>query len=201
MHDQIQAVIYDMGGVFLRSESYISRIALAKTYGLSLQQLEDQVFDSKTAQLATLGKISEESHWNSICDTLNVPVDNREDFQTAFWQGDQLDRDLIDFLGSLRPALKTGLLSNAWSNARQALTEKHQCRDVFDVYLFSCEVGLAKPDPAIYKLILERLGVKAREAIFLDDNVQNVGAAAKLGIHAIRFLNHTQALQDIQALL
>jgi hypothetical protein len=50
-------------------------------------------------------------------------------------------------------------------------------RAEFDLYVNSAEVGLAKPDPAIYQLTLDRLGVRPEEAIFIDDHVRNTDAA------------------------
>jgi epoxide hydrolase-like predicted phosphatase len=199
--EPIEAVIYDMGGVILRSEDYLPRIQLAKSYGLTAKKLEDLVFDSETAWQATVGKLSQEEHWQAVFDTLSVPVDQYQTFQNSFWEGDRLDGVLVDFLDSLRPSYKTGLLSNAWRGTRQLLFEHYACRNVFDVSVFSYEVGLAKPDWAFYEFILSRLGVQAGKAIFLDDNRQNIEAAAQMGIHAILFKNREQALKEMRMLL
>ncbi len=56
---------------------------------------------------------------------------------------------------------------------------------MFDLVVDSCEVGLRKPDPRIWELTLERLGVAANEALFLDDHPTNVAAAEDLGITGI----------------
>ena len=201
MTEKIQAVIFDMGGVLLRSEDYGPREALANKYCLSLNQFEDLVFENETARLATVGKIPETAHWKAVCNTLKVPMEQIKSFEDDFWKVDSLDSELIDFLDSLRPKIKTALLSNAWNGARQALLNRHACRDVFDVSIFSYEVALAKPDPEIYKLILKRMNVKATEAIFLDDNLQNIESAAALGIHAIHFHSAAQAMEEIRKLL
>jgi epoxide hydrolase-like predicted phosphatase len=201
MANTIKAVIYDMGGVILKSEDYAPRITLAKTYGLSRQELEDQIFDSETAYLATIGKISERDHWKRVFDVLHVPLEQQQDFENAFWAGDRLDTELIDFLDSLRPEIKTALLSNAWTGTRQSLFEKYGSKDVFDISVFSYEVRLAKPDPAIYRLMLSRLEIQPEEGIFLDDNLQNIEAANLLGIHGIHFKGREQAIREIRALL
>lgn len=57
--------------------------------------------------------------------------------------------------------------------------------DDFDVVVDSCEVGLRKPDPAIWHLTLDRMGITAEETIFLDDHPRNVAAAAELGIKSL----------------
>lgn len=197
----IKAIIFDMGGVILRTYDYSAREATAKNLGLSEDAYEALVFNSQSGMDATLGKIDEREHWQIVWQTLNVPPALQPDYEAAFWAGDQLDERLIDFLRSQQGKFTTALLSNAWSNARRSLTEKYQCMDAFDVSVFSCEVGLAKPDQAIYTLILERVGVEPGQAIFVDDNKDNIESAAQMGIHAIRFFTTDQTIREINGLL
>lgn len=201
MTEKIQAVIFDMGGVLLRSEDYGPREALAKEYGLTRRELEDIVFDSESAKIATIGKIDTREHWQSVFNLLKVPAEKQKAFEDAFWHGDQLDQSLVQFLRSLRPQYKTALLSNAWSEARDKLTIQYPCIDVFDIAVFSFEVGMAKPDPEIYHLVLERIGVKPEAAIFLDDFLINIQSASEVGIHAIHFHSAAQAMEEIRKLL
>lgn len=201
MAEQIKAIIFDMGGVILRTEDKTSRTALAKGFGLSRIELEELVFNSPSAMAATVGSIGEREHWQTVWQGLQVPEAEWPACEAAFWDGDALDQNLIDFLRSQQGTRVTALLSNAWSGARDALTYRHPCLDAFDISVFSYEVKLAKPDPAIYELILAKVGVEARQAIFLDDVEANISSAANIGIHGIRFLNAEQALRDIHALI
>ena len=59
--------------------------------------------------------------------------------------------------------------------------------DRFRSIVVSGDERLVKPDPAIYRLALDRFGLKAEEAVFVDDNAANIAGAAALGIHAILF--------------
>ena len=59
-------------------------------------------------------------------------------------------------------------------------------------------MGLVKPDPAIYHLILRKLGVAAQEAVFVDDFIENIVGAEQLGLHAIRFVSAQQAMADLR---
>ncbi|MEA5077392.1 MAG: HAD family phosphatase [Anaerolineaceae bacterium] len=201
MDQHIKAVIFDMGGVILRSDDLTSRQELANRYAVTEEQLEDIVFDSPTAKVATVGQISEREHWQEVFAMLNVRPEDEQAFQDAFWAGDRIDRGLVKFLSDFRPHYQTGLLSNAWSGARDMLTQKYQAIDAFDTSIFSFEVGMAKPDPAIYHYILDLMQVKPEEAIFLDDFERNIIAANQVGIHGVRFLNREQAMRDILALL
>ncbi|HEY7431537.1 MAG TPA: HAD-IA family hydrolase, partial [Streptosporangiaceae bacterium] len=70
-----------------------------------------------------------------------------------------------------------------------------------DVFIYSHEVGFTKPDPCIYQLAWQRLGVQPHELIFLDDVQRNVAAARALGIHAILYTSTAQSIADIQSCL
>ena len=73
--------------------------------------------------------------------------------------------------------------------------------DRFDVVLFSCEVGLRKPNPAIYELALERLGVAAEAALFLDDFAAMAEGARRVGMTAIDVVDHDDAIAQARSLL
>jgi epoxide hydrolase-like predicted phosphatase len=70
-----------------------------------------------------------------------------------------------------------------------------------DFIIYSHEVGLAKPDPRIYALTSQRLGVQPHEIVFLDDAERNVAAAAASGFHAILYQNTAQAIAEIDRYL
>jgi epoxide hydrolase-like predicted phosphatase len=70
-----------------------------------------------------------------------------------------------------------------------------------DVAIYSHEEGVRKPDPRIFALTCERLGVRPEEIVFLDDIEGNVAAATAYGIQAILYRDNAQAIADIQARL
>ncbi|NXD77198.1 ACD10 dehydrogenase, partial [Halcyon senegalensis] len=69
---------------------------------------------------------------------------------------------------------------------------------LFDVMVESYREGLRKPDPRIYKLCLERLGVQPQESIFLDNSSQNLKAAAQLGIQTVKVDDPEVALKELE---
>lgn len=190
-----------MGGVILRSEDWNPRETLAKEYGLTLDGIHQLVFNSESGKRATLGEIDEEMHWKITGEGLHINGEKLHDFRERFWQGDRLDIELVNFIRSLKPTHTTALLSNAWTGARKVLTKSKPCIDAFHISVFSCEVGLMKPDPEIYRYILRLSGANPEEAIFVDDALENIESANKLGIHGIQFKNAAQAIQDVNALL
>ncbi len=197
----IRAVIFDLGGVLLRTEDPTPRRELVARLGLTREQVYYHVFDSPSARQATLGQISVDEHWESIRKGLGLSVEDFPAMRLAFWAGDRLDTDLVDAIRALRPRYKTGLLSNAWGDLRQVLTERWKVADAFDDMVISAEVGIAKPDPRIYNLALERLGVPAGEAVFVDDFVENIEAARTLGLQTVHFRTPEQARDELDILL
>lgn len=108
--------------------------------------------------------------------------------------GMRTDPVMFGLVRDLRAAgLKVGLLSNSWGNHYPA-----GLHEMFDAIVISGEVGLRKPDPVIYQLVLGKLDTAADRAIFVDDAPVNIEAAAALGMHAIRHSDaaHTRAALD-----
>jgi epoxide hydrolase-like predicted phosphatase len=197
----IRAVIFDLGGVLLRTEDQTPRRELAERLGITRQEMYSLIFDSPSARQASLGTITAEEHMESLRLTLGV---SPEDFSTvpgAFWSGDRLDMGLVNYIRTLRPRYKTALLSNAWSDLRGMLTERWEIADAFDEMVISAEVGIVKPDPRIYHMALDRLQVAPQEAVFVDDFIENIEGGKAVGLHTIHFRTPQQAIEDLSSLL
>lgn len=197
----IKAVIFDMGGVILRTVDPTKREAMAKRLGVTRSELEAVVFQSETSVQSELGQLSEAGHWKAVLAYFNQPLDCYQDWYGEFFSGDAIDRELIKFIGTLKPKVKVGLLSNAWEHARQNLTSRHDFINIFDVSIFSSEVGLRKPDPRIFDLMLRQLGVAAGEAIFVDDFRANIDSAAALGLKTVWYQDRARAIKKITRFL
>ena len=197
----IRAVIFDLGGVLVRTENPAPRARLAERLGMSPAELSRIVFDEDSAYRATLGAITTQEHWEAVRRKLGLSPEEFPAVPVEFWGGDTLDRDLVDYLHALRPRYKTALLSNAWDDLHQVLEEYWKITDAFDEIIISAEVGLLKPDPRIYQLALERLNVEPQEAVFVDDFPENVAGARAVGIRAIQFRDSGQARAEVEAML
>lgn len=111
------------------------------------------------------------------------------------------NKQLFDFIrDELEPKHKVGMLSNAAANWLDELFEPWQVK-LFDATVLSYETGMVKPDPRIYNLILERLGVEAEEAIFIDDSERYCTAAEHLGIRAIYHQDTNDTITSLRELL
>jgi beta-phosphoglucomutase-like phosphatase (HAD superfamily) len=85
--------------------------------------------------------------------------------------------------------------------ARHREQARYGFEDITDLIIYSHEVGTSKPDPRIYELTCERLGVRPEEMIFLDDVPLFTEAAQRAGLQAILFTDNAQAIADIDARL
>jgi FMN phosphatase YigB (HAD superfamily) len=199
--NNFQAVVWDMGGVLIRTEDRHPRTALAAEFGLTYEMLESIVYGSRTAIEAGLGHIPAETHWKSVQAILKITDEALPRFKTEFWAGDVFDADLVMRIDHLRPGIKTGLLSNAWDDARNGIAAQYPLLCAFDVSIFSAEIKLAKPGQEIYQSMLGQLDVSAESCIFIDDLPENVQGARNVGMHGIRFINRSQIIEELQALL
>ncbi|HEX5529359.1 MAG TPA: HAD-IA family hydrolase [Methylomirabilota bacterium] len=95
---------------------------------------------------------------------------------------------------------RTAFLSSSGPEVMARVRADHSLETRFDAVVISCEVGLAKPDPRIFRLCLERLGLSAGAALFVDDRADNVQAAAGVGLRTLRF-EGPDALERLQALV
>lgn len=197
----IRAVIFDFGGVLVRTEDRRPREQLAERLGMTYEQLSELIFESESSRQAALGEISTQEHWKAVREKVGLSSGAFPDVSTEFWGGDTLDHELVDYVRSLRPDYKTGLISNAWDDLRDVLREDWKIADAFDEIVISAEVGVAKPDPQIYHIALQRLGVAPAEAVFVDDFPENIAGARAVGMHAIQFLDSEHVRATVESLL
>lgn len=196
----LKAVYFDLGGVIVRTEFQSPREHLAERVGLTYEELVAIVFESKSSREASIGKVSEGDHWKYVVRALHLPLKERETVHKEFFDGDIIDRELIAFIRSLRPRCKTGLISNAWDGLRPYL-EREKFADAFDALTISAEVGVMKPDPAIFQHALDQLGVKPKEAVFVDDFPENIAGCEAIGMRGIHFQSTEQTLKELKKLL
>jgi FMN phosphatase YigB (HAD superfamily) len=198
---KIEAVIWDLGGVIVRTHDRSGRERWEQRLGLNPGKLEELVFRSEVAGRAYEGDAGIEDVWRAVGDQLGVSEDDLREMERDFWSGDRVDYALVDYIRSLRPMYQTALLSNAWLDLRDFITDAWKIADAFDHMTISAEVGMAKPDPRIYSLPLEGLNVAPKHAVFIDDFTVNIRAAQAVGLHAIHFKDPEQVMQDLDDLL
>lgn len=203
----IQAVIWDQGNVLDSHRE--SDKAVADALGLSFDDFKK--YATPHIRSAHLG-LDELEFLNRICvDAGREPIQERvilEIYATKRHFNDQLlfiNRQLRTL------GFKTAVLSNAEKPLVEFLKDKYvesaspNTKDVshhyFHTLVYSCDVGLAKPDPEIYLLSCERLEITTKEAVFIDDSARNVEAFQKLGGYAIHHVENRKTIQELSEFL
>ncbi len=195
-----RAVFFDLGGVIVRTEYQAPRQRLAEQFGMDYEDIEKIVFGNSSSARASVGEITEEEHWQHVMKTLKLPPSEAGRVKREFFAGDVIDRTLLEYLRSLKPKYKVGAISNAWNGLR-AFIEREKFADVFDAIIISAEVGAAKPSEKIYRIALEQLQVKPKEAVFVDDFIENIEACEKLGMKGVHFTDAESALIQLKTIL
>lgn len=212
----IKAIVSDIGGVFeleplgrdptARFPEMIAdwekRLNLPPGELHTRRKAMNQSFDAsgKDGELGTLSQ----TEWQAgLCQFIGLAPAQLEAFVEDFWKiylGDP-NPELVAYFSILRPRYRTALLSNSFDGAREREQDRYHFAEMVDFIIYSHEVGLAKPDPRIYALTSQQLGVQPQEIVFLDDIERNVAAAAASGFHAILYHNNAQAIAEIDQYL
>ena len=93
----------------------------------------------------------------------------------------------------------TAILSNMVSDVLRTMLQEFAWLANFNQLTWSCDLGIAKPDPAIYAFTCDRLGVRPDEALFLDDKIENIRGAEAFGLQALQFSTIAQLRHDLAA--
>jgi epoxide hydrolase-like predicted phosphatase len=196
----IKAVIFDIGGVLIRTPDRASRLHWEQRLGLAERASEEVVFGGEMGTKAQQGGITNDELWQWVGRHLNLVEDDLATFQRDFWAGDVLDEELVKLIRRLRPRYQTAIISNATDGLRLALTDQFKIADAFDLIVCSAEEKVMKPDPRIYLWTLERLGRAAAETVFIDDNADNIVGAQAVGMNTIHFNPQVDVVAKLEKL-
>jgi putative hydrolase of the HAD superfamily len=199
---RIRAVILDYGQVLARSATREDFERMAKMFHMSFEVFYPLWESSR--DIYDRGDLTPEEYWLKLAAQADTQIDHKQieilrNIEIEIWGN--VDQVMLDWVSQLRAAgLKTGLLSNMPRDLVTYLRANCAWIESFAFTTFSSEVGLIKPDPAIYEHTLHGLAVSASEALFVDDREINTRAAHVLGIHAIQFRSVAQLKSDLQVL-
>jgi putative hydrolase of the HAD superfamily len=191
MQTRVTTVIFDYGGVLSLPVDPESLRRLAAWCGLPLDRFRAELWRERPAY--DRGDVGLDGFWSRILALAGRTADaallerlNREDLRG--WA--RINERVLGWTRRLRSeGCKTAILSNMpralldLMNADPAFAWLAE----FPVRVFSCDVRRVKPDPAIYRVVLDRLGEPAGSCLFLDDSERNVAGARAVGITACHF--------------
>ena len=183
----IRAVIFDVGGVLVRTVDLEPRRALEARLGLAPGGAEALVFNSPQGSQAQRGELRAAELWAWVQAQLGLDDAGLQTFRRDFFAGDVLDEALVMLVRGLRGRYQTAILSNYMDDLIENVTDRYPMADVFDLIVGSAYEGVTKPGAAIFERTLARLGRAPDEAVFIDDFVHNVAGARAVGMAAIHY--------------
>lgn len=197
----LKAIIFDVGGVLIRTQSRVGREQWATRLGMEAREFEDFVFNGDSGRQTQLGQKTSDAHWRWLADYFGLDETDLATMRRDFFAGDALNEPLLDYVKRLRRAgYRTGLLSNFGDEARRLWAEIFPFIKHFDGVVISAEVGVMKPNPQIYYLAAESVGVNMEEALFVDDFIENVEGAKRVGMQALHFDDPAAVQQQLTAI-
>jgi putative hydrolase of the HAD superfamily len=176
----LSGILLDIGGVLVRDWT----TAAAADWGTRLDIGPEAFLSALYAgndDTVLIGRVSEADWWDIVAGRLGLDADAAADLRDDLAARETWDESLVSVLRALRGCVPTGVISNAWPGQRDRMA-REGLLDLVDEIVLSCEVGCAKPDPGIYTLAAERLGVVPAEILYIDDAEVNVHAAEELGM-------------------
>lgn len=196
-----RAVFFDVGGVICRCVDQSYRTVWEERLGLAPGELARTVLDSEISALATRGLITEGEAWDMVGSVYELSRKDLGVLRSDFWHGTIADQRLLDVIRRLAQRCRIGIVSNCWSEGRATFNRVFGMHALSEVCILSAEVGLAKPDTAIFDLCSREIGVARADMILVDDSPVNVRSAQDWGMNAVLFTNREQAIRDVCMIL
>jgi putative hydrolase of the HAD superfamily len=188
----VKAIIFDCFGVIV-GKGFVSTYRLA---GGDPQK--DSDFIEATLRRANLGQITESKFRSLMSDQIGISTDQ---WDATIKNTERVDTDLIDYIEDLHRTYKTAILSNANRGVINRVIGTYLNNGIFDEVIVSADVGMAKPDPQIYKLVTDSLHVDADECIYIDDRKSFVNIASGLGMQSVLYVDFADFKSRLTSLL
>jgi epoxide hydrolase-like predicted phosphatase len=182
-----RAVIFDYGGVLVKTVNYTPRHAWDDRLKLPRGSVEQVAHGSPSWRLAQTGQMALVDYWLDVARQLQLTAGDAEQLAKEFYSGDQPDETLLEYLRQLR---RRGHIIALLSNASPALRGELAAfgmTELLDMIVPSCEIGVMKPDARAYQVVLERIQRPPDEAIFIDDVAENITGARAVVIHGVLY--------------
>jgi putative hydrolase of the HAD superfamily len=202
----IQAIIFDFGNVIavpkdeMAWRTHLDQVSTDLDFANGAEMWA-YLYEGEEWQLAKTGRISDAEFWHRLLAPRGLRTAQAQQEWVARLYGTTIGGvhpRMRELLHQLRGRYKLALLSNASDELATSLYDKHKLDAIFDVVVVSATAGMAKPDPAIYELTLERLDTPASRTLFIDDQTRNTRAAEELGIKTIVFPGVQELWEELE---
>ena len=194
----IRAVIFDYGDVLCKQDPAAHRRLLDIT-GMDSKTFEPLYWRDRHDY--DLGNFDGPAYWAKFGQNAGIPFTPEQiaalvENDVLMWTS--VDERMLAWVVALQEAgFYTAILSNMVPEVLRTMRQEFAWLAHFTHQTYSCELRMAKPDPAIFTWTCDHLGVRPEESLFLDDKLVNTRAAEAVGLHAIQFTSIAQLRSDL----
>lgn len=187
----MKAVIFDCFGVLYGG-------SLFALLGMAAPEKRNEIVDLNRQN--DYGFISFEAYTNGMAELLGKSPD---EIRTIFKQKRVRNQPLFDFINEIKsPDVRIGLLTNAGRDMPGVLFSQQELSGgIFDAYIVSSESGIVKPNPQVYSLLADKLGVPEDDCLMIDDAFENCHGAEAAGMKSLWFADNETAKTHVREFL
>lgn len=186
----IKAIIFDCFGVLIKSGHNLLR-----------QDFPDLVslVDDLQAK-SDMGELTRADFNKTIARATNLTSD---EIDNRYWGTNKYNKPVIDWVNDLKQSgkYKTGLISNISRDWMDVSLKLFNRKKLFDEEILSGDINIVKPDPKIFKLMADKLGLRPEECVMIDDVANNINGARQAGMHGIVYFSPDQSKNELNRLL
>ena len=197
----LRAVVFDYGMVLTGEPDSLAHEKLLNITGLPLARFESLYWADRPAY--DEGKLTGIGYWQKFLSEAGLPADQEKVEELNQWDirmWTTQNPAMIDWqLAIKQRGLQTAILSNMGEAVLVSVEREFDWIRRFDLLVWSCEVGVVKPHPAIYRHMLAELKTPPEDTLFIDDKLPNIEAARALNIQAIQFSSVERLREDLVA--
>lgn len=191
----IKVIIFDLGGVLFTNGTKQFIEMVSQGYGVEKEKIKE-VMDGELGSLYREAKITRDEFWQKVIAALGIQA-NSDELEKAWIHGYELIEGTKDLVQELAKKYKVYFLSDNVKERIDYISKRYNFLDWFEGGVFSHEVGIRKPNPQIYKLVLEKAQVNADEAVFIDDKPSLLIPAKEIGMLTFAFESPEKLREDM----
>ena len=197
----VRAVVFDYGMVLTGPPDPGAHAAMLRITGLPSDRFDTLYWADRDAFDA--GSLTGYAFWQKLSHDAGLKMDQRQIDELVAWDVRMWTTENTAMfawqINLKQRGLLTAIVSNMGDTIHHAMERDLPWLSHFDVLVWSYQLRITKPDPAIYRHVLEKLGTQPAETLFIDDRRPNVDAAIRMGMKGIVFSNVDQLRADLIA--
>lgn len=194
----IKAGIFDIGGVLqIQDVNGPLRRDVAKTFNVSEDTFEE--FRKEMEPYLLVGAMEEIDYWKEFVKRTGstAPIPQESLLLREYTKNFSINEETLEIVKKLK---EQGMKLACLTDTQKPHTDFNKSKglyDLFEIKIFSHDVGMKKPELALYKMCLEKLEVSASDAFYVDDRESNLIPAKDLGMKTILFINPSKLKQEL----